>query len=135
MRKLQFHNATFNLLTKVSRGKNQAFFNFLIRQKVQTYTGDSPWQMKLIDTSSTWLGDLVWKWLLVSKLHISHVKKKMMFIVSSSLFVKVYQLSTSYHIWKIRTGVYSHLQPCSFHFVKIWSVFCLYLNNGLQFFE
>ena len=44
---MQFLNVTYNLLTKFLTEKISAF-NFLTWYKVQTYTGDTHWQLKLI---------------------------------------------------------------------------------------
>ena len=75
MRKLQFLNNIDNLLTdflmeKISRFH---FFNFLIWYEVQTCTGNTPWQMKLIGNVINVIINFVWNWFLVCKLQISNV--------------------------------------------------------------
>ena len=69
-----------NLLAKFHRAKISSFhfFNLMTLQEVETYTRNTPWQMKLIDDVNILIMWLCLKWFLVHKLYIRHVTKVIM---------------------------------------------------------
>ena len=82
MLRLQFINANYNLLTKflMEKMRHFYFFNFLTWYEVQTYTEGT-----------------------LCTLDISHVTKMMAsHIVCFCQGLSLVQISTSYHIWKLR---------------------------------